>query len=394
MGRRKKAVKQSQRSSEASDSRVYSRSNVARYSERSKQRRRRKHIKTGVLCVVVGVLVGAITAVGVWFADIVNNMNDEDVIDDSLRQVLVDSDVVEEPFYVLLLGVDGRNDEEAERSDTIILARIDAQEQQVTLVSIPRDTKIEYEGETMKINAVHAYAGAAGMVEAVNELCGVEIAHYAEIDFEGMVDLVDAVGGIWITVPEGDEVDDPDAGDVVIEAGYQHMDGEAVLTFCRARHQYSDGDYTRMRHQRMVIAALADQILNNLDASDIVPLVNSISEMVITDLSVSDIVSLINAMRGMDTDSIWSANLPSWSGEDTYIDGVSYVFVYEDELEEMMERVDAGEDPEGPQSMGTSSESATTGDLEENSSDDWYNGTATTSSDDDAEDEETEEDTE
>ena len=392
MGRKKKAVQQFQDSSSASSSRVYSRSNVSRYSERSKQRRRRKKVKTGFLCVLFGALAGAVVAAGLWVHDIMKSLNDESVIDESLLQVLTDADVAEDPFYILLLGVDGRNDEEAERSDTIILARVDPDEQQVTLISIPRDTKIEYEGETMKINAVHAYAGAAGMVEAVNELCGVEISHYAEIDFEGMVDLVDAVGGIWITVPEGDEVDDPDAGDVVIEAGYQHMDGEAVLTFCRARHQYSDGDYTRMRHQRMVIAALADQVLNNLDASDIVPLVNSISDMVITDLSVSEIVSLINAMRGMDTDAIWSCNIPSWAGDDTYIDGVSYVFVYEDELEEMMERVDAGEDPEGSQTSGSATESATTGDLEENSSEDWINGTATTSSDDS--DSETDEDTE
>ena len=393
MSRKKKAERQFQQSSSASGSRVYSRENAARYSERSRQRRRRSRIKKGVVGVVVGVLVGAVVAVGAWAASIMNSLNDETVIDDSLRQVLVDADVAEDPFYILLLGVDGRDEDEADRSDTIILARVDPDEQLVTLISIPRDTKIEYEGETMKINAVHAYAGAAGMVEAVNELCGVEISHYAEIDFEGMVELVDAVGGIWITVPEGDEVDDPDAGDVVIEAGYQHMDGEAVLTFCRARHQYSDGDYTRMRHQRMVIAALADQILNNLSVTDIVPLVNSISDMVITDLSASDIISLINAMRGMDTDAIWSCNIPSWAGEDTYIDGISYVFVYEDELEEMMERVDAGEDPEGSQTSGSSSESATTGDLEENSSEDWINGTATTSSDDESDDE-TDEDTE
>ena len=393
MSRKKKAERQFQQSSSASGSRVYSRENAARYSERSRQRRRRGRIKKGVIGVVVGVLVGAVVAVGAWVASIMNSLNDETVIDDELRQVLVDADVAEDPFYILLLGVDGRDEDEADRSDTIILARVDPDEQLVTLISIPRDTKIEYEGETMKINAVHAYAGAAGMVEAVNELCGVEISHYAEIDFEGMVELVDAVGGIWITVPEGDEVDDPDAGDVVIEAGYQHMDGETVLTFCRARHQYSDGDYTRMRHQRMVIAALADQVLNNLSVTDIVPLVNSISDMVITDLSASDIISLINAMRGMDTDAIWSCNIPSWAGEDTYIDGISYVFVYEDELEEMMERVDAGEDPEGSQTSGSASESATTGDLEENSSEDWINGTATTSSDDESDDE-TDEDTE
>ena len=77
---------------------------------------------------------------------------------------------------------------------------------------------------------------------------------------------------------------------------------------------------------------------------------------------------------------MYSANIPSWAGEDTYIDGQSYVFVYEDELKEMMERVNAGEDPQGPQSMGEGDGgSATVGDLYNNSNRDWRYGTATTS---------------
>ena len=130
-----------------------------------------------------------------------------------------------------------------------------------------------------------------------------------------------------------------------------------------------------MRHQRQVIGALANAVLNNMDITRLPGVIESLSDMVVTDLSVQDIVSLANAMRGMDTDNMWSANLPSWAGEDTYIDGQSYVFVYEDKLKEMMERVDAGEDPQGPQSMGSSSESSTVGDLGNNDSSSFSSGT-------------------
>ena len=369
----------------AGASRVYSRDNVARYSERAREKRRNQAIKRGTFIALAGVLAGGVVAGGAWFLDIAGSLNDSSIITDTLLAVLSDSDVAKEPFYILLLGTDGRNDEETDRSDTIILARVDATNQAACLISIPRDTKIEYEGSTMKINAVYAYDGAAGMVEAVNELCGIEVSHYAEIDFNGMVDLVDAVGGIWITVPEGDEVDDEEAGDVVIEAGYQWMDGETVLTYCRARKQFVDGDYTRMRHQRQVLGALANQILNELDPSNVVSLVNSIADMVVTDLSVAEIVALINAMRGMDTDEIYSCNIPSWAGDDTYIDGVSYVFVYEEELAELMERVDAGEDPQGSQTSGSTGTGGTVGDLSTNSNADWRYGTATTTSSDDDE---------
>lgn len=380
MSIRKKPVQEARRPSSSAASRIYSRENVSRYTERSRQRRRGRAIRRGILLGFFGVFIAAVAAAGMWFSTVLSRLNDGEIITADLLNILVDTDVTREPFYMLLLGTDGRPGEETYRTDSIILARVDPTQKQVTLISVPRDTKFTYKGSTVKINSVFSYGGSDDMVEAVNELCGVEISEYAEINFDGMKALVDAVGGIDINVPEGDEVDDPEAGPVVIEAGQQHMDGEAALTFSRARHQFADGDYTRMRHQRMVIGALADKILNNLDIASVPALLESLADMVHTSLSPADIISLINAMRGMDINNMYSANIPSWAGEDTYIDGQSYVFVYEDKLEEMMERVDAGEDPQGPQSMGEGDgESATIGDLYNNSNKDWRYGTATTS---------------
>ncbi|WP_418722113.1 LCP family protein [Enorma sp.] len=384
--RHKRAVQQSRRTSSNTASRIYSRKNVARYSERARKRRRGKIIRRSLVCTLLLMLVTAGTAAALWFNSIVARLNDAGIITDELRAVLVDSDVTREPFYMLLLGTDGRPGEDTYRTDSIILARIDATTQQVTLISIPRDTKVEYQGSTMKINAVFTYGqiddgnGAEEMVEAVNELCGVEISEYAEINFQGMEKLIDAVGGIDLYIPEGDAVEGDSHLDVDVPAGQQHLDGEHALAFARSRYLFADGDYTRMRHQRMVLGALADKILNNLDIGTIPAILDSLADMVHTSLSVDEILSLVSAMRGMDTDSMYSANIPSWAGEDTYIDGQSYVFVYEDKLAEMMERVDAGEDPQGPQTMGQGDgQSATIGDLSENSSSDWSSGTATTS---------------
>lgn len=375
---KKKPVSDARRPTTGAASRIYSRENIERYSERARQRRRGKKIRRGILITVLCVFLGAATAAGMWFSRIVGNLNDGSLITEGLLHTLVDSDVTSEPFYMLLLGTDGRPGEEQYRADSIILARIDPTEKQVTLISIPRDTKITYKGSTIKINAAHVDDGAEGMVNAVNELCGIKISHYAEINFEGMEQLIDAVGGIDINAT--DPVDDPEHLDIKIEPGFQHMDGATALTYARCRYIYTDGDYTRMRHQRQVIGALAKTILEKVDPGSLLSLVDSLSNMVITDMSVQDIVALANAMRGMDVDAIWSANIPSWAGEDTYINGQSYVFVYEAQLAEMMERVDAGEDPQGPQSMGTSSESSTIGDLSNNTSDDFASGTDTSSS--------------
>lgn len=369
MSSRRKPVQQGRRPSVGASTRIYSRDNIARYSERARQRRRGRMVKRGILTALIVVLLSGIGAAGLWFAQVLGNLGGNGYINNQLRQILVDSNVAKDPFYMLLLGTDGRPGEEQYRSDSIILARIDPIEKRAMLISIPRDTKVVFKGSTMKINATHYYDGPEGVVSAVNELCGIKISHYAEINFEGMQQLIDAVGGIDINATEG--VDDPKHLDIKIEPGQQHMDGPTALTYARARYQYADGDYTRMRHQRQVLGALANKILNELDPGSIVKTIDSVSKMVLTDLGPSDIVALANAMRGMDTDGIVSANLPSYSDATTMVNGQSYVFVNEEQLAAMMEAIDRGEDPKGPQTMGTdTSGDSTIGDISGKSSSD------------------------
>lgn len=371
MGHRKKPIQEGHRPSTGASSRIYSRENVGRYSERARQRRRGRIIKRGVLGGLLAVLLVGVVGVGAWFTRVVDNLGGNGLIDGGIRAILSDSDVAREPFYVLLLGTDGRPGEEVYRSDSIILARIDPTEKKASLISIPRDTMVVYNGETMKINATHAVNGPQGVVEAVNDLCfngEQKISHYAEINFEGMEDLIDAVGGIDLEATE--EVDDPEHLDIKIEKGFQHMDGATALTYARCRYTYVDGDFTRMRHQRQVLSALAKKILNDLDPATIMGTVEELSKVVITTLGVQDIVSVANAMRGMDVENdMYVANVPSYADETTNVNGVSYVFVYEDKLAEMMQRLDAGENPEGPQTMGEDTSGASTaGDIMTDSS--------------------------
>ncbi len=371
MGHRKKPIQEGHRPSTGASSRIYSRENVGRYSERARQRRRGRMIKRGVLGGLLAVLLVGVVGVGAWFTRVVDNLGGNGLIDGGIRAILSDSDVAREPFYVLLLGTDGRPGEEVYRSDSIILARIDPTEKKASLISIPRDTMVVYNGETMKINATHAAGGPEGVVQAVNDLCfngEQKISHYAEINFEGMEDLIDAVGGIDLEATE--EVDDPEHLDIKIEKGFQHMDGATALTYARCRYTYVDGDFTRMRHQRQVLSALAKKILNDLDPATIMGTVEELSKVVITTLGVQDIVSVANAMRGMDVENdMYVANVPSYADETTNVNGVSYVFVYEDKLAEMMQRLDAGENPEGPQTMGEDTSGASTaGDIMTDSS--------------------------
>ena len=330
---------------------VVSRENTRRYESKNESKRlarRRKHRGIGIAASIVAVLVCC--AFG-WIMSVQAKLNDSTIITTSLKQSLKVVEEPSDPFYMLLLGTDGRPGETSYRSDTIILARIDPSNKAVTLVSIPRDTMVTIDGYgTQKINAAHAYGGAAGVVNAVNELCGVEISHYAEVSFDGLVSVVDTLGGVEVDVP--DRINDHKAGDVIIETGLQTLNGKEALAFCRSR-KFVDGDYSRMRHQRIFIQALAKTVLEKTNPTNITQLIDSISGMVATDMSIDQIASLANEMRGMDTSEMYSCNVPSTTAT---VDGVSYVVADEQKLAEMMERVDAGLDPDGPDTMETGDE--------------------------------------
>ncbi len=330
---------------DASDSAVQYSRDQARYASAiaaGKKTRRHKIVK-GIIVAVVAVAAAAGTAAALYL----NNLNsllsgnlssDEQ---DKINSALTGDTSFDKPFYMLLIGSDARSGDSSmgQRSDTNILVRVDMPNSTITMVSIPRDTAINYgDYGTVKFNAAYAYDGASGTIKAANQLCGVKIAHYASIDFDGLTDLVDAVGGVDVNVKE--RIDDPDAGDVVIEAGKQHLDGAAALVFARSR-AYADGDFTRVSNQRKLIKAIAEKAMNQ-NVTDLSNTVTTAAKYVTTDFSAQDLLSLALSMKNNGDLKIYSATLPSTTGS---IDGASYVFADVPGIQVMMEAVDAGKNP-------------------------------------------------
>ena len=321
----------------------FSRTQAEGYHKRRKRVFRKQVVVRSLLGVLATVFVAALVGAGIWYASVQAQLNNSQVITAELRQTLQEPSAPSDPYYVLLLGTDGRPGETEYRADSIILARVDPIHKRVTMLSIPRDTRILWKGSYMKINAVHYYDGANGMVQAVNELCGVHIAHYAEVNFDGLAGITDALGGVTVNVEQYMR-DTENFSDVVeLYPGVQKLNGAQALFFTRVRYAFADSDYTRMRHQRTFIKAMIAQILNTGDPVAIANIVNSTARMVITDLSVSDIISLGTQMIGMNTDKdIYTAYVPS---EGTEIDGQSYVIADKDALAKMMKVIEAGDDP-------------------------------------------------
>ncbi|MGL5173836.1 MAG: LCP family protein [Olsenella sp.] len=321
----------------------FSRSNAGSYHARLRQKKHRGHVLRTVLIVLLLAVVGGGVAFAAWVYHIQSQLNDSAVVTDALKASLTERTAPQDPYYVLILGTDGRPGEDDYRADTIMLVRVDPANKHLTLLSIPRDTKVTYNGTVMKINAAHYYDGAAGMVDAVSQLCGVKISHYAEINFDGLSDITDAVGGVTVDVDEY-MYDDVNFSDVVeLQPGVQTLDGAHALFYTRCR-KFANGDFTRMRHQRTFISALVKQILSSTDLVTLTNVVSTCAEYVTTDLSVTDAVSLAYEMSGIDVDTgVYSAYVPF--KEYATIDGESYVVADDEKLAEMMKVIDSGGDP-------------------------------------------------
>lgn len=158
---------------------------------------------------------------------------------------------------ILLLGSDTRTGADAalvsgSRADTIMLMHIPADGKGVYIISIMRDTWVDIPGYgTAKVNAALNYGGVSLQVATIENLVGVKIDHVAEIEFEGFKSLVNSVGGVDVQVPFNFDINIWS-----FKQGMQHMDGGAALAFVRARYQFADGDYQRVRNQRAFLRGL------------------------------------------------------------------------------------------------------------------------------------------
>lgn len=308
-----------------------------------------KRVLIGLLCVVCALFVGVGIASAAYYLHVSDQLNRGDKSQQELDQLddVLEKTGFEDPFYVLLIGSDARSDDPSmgARSDTNVVVRVDATKGQLTLVSIPRDTRIEIPGHgTNKFNAAYAFGKAPGVVEAAEALLDIDISHYAEVNFEDLIDLVDAVGGVDVEVDE--TIDDPKADlnaaqrHNVIEEGMQHLDGQEALAFARSR-AFASGDFARSAHQRQLIEAIIEKVLS-APITQMPDIIEKASTCVTTDLKITDLLTLANLFKDKGGITMYSAMVPS---SPAMIGGVSYVINNEEATKAMMELVEAGSDP-------------------------------------------------
>ncbi len=150
----------------------------------------------------------------------------------------------------------GTGDAAGQRTDTIMLLHIGSGPN--LLMSIPRDSIVEVpgNGET-KINAAYAFGGPPLLVQTIEQNTGIRVDNYVEIGLGGLVNVVDAVGGVEICPTK--KMKDPLAN-LDIKKGCQEADGEIALGYARSRHTSNLGDITRAKHQREVVSSVGNKV--------------------------------------------------------------------------------------------------------------------------------------
>lgn len=201
---------------------------------------------------------------------------------------------------ILLMGLDGNvSSGRYRRSDTIIVASIDPATKSAVMLSIPRDLFVTINGLSkpmrQKINTAYFWGeyykypggGPALAMRTVGETLGIPIHHYVAIYFDGVVKVIDAIGGIDINVETA--IRDNYTG-WKFDKGMQHMNGERALQYSRSR--YSTSDFSRARRQQQVLLAARDKVLKAEILPKVPGLLPTLATTFRTDLSVTDIVAL------------------------------------------------------------------------------------------------------
>lgn len=297
-------------------------------------RSRASRIRRGLAWTAAVVVLGAAGS-GWWvYGHLSGNIDSVD-LDQAIGTDNRPPKVVANAQNVLVLGSDSRagangeldrGDVSGARSDTAMLVHIPEGRARATAVSIPRDTLItrpECKGEDgrtvpganrVMFNSVYSLAGPACVVKTVEQLSGIRVDHFVEVDFAGFKGLVDALGGVTVTL---DKPMKGAKGGLKLDAGTHRLNGTDSLKFVRTRYGYGDGsDLGRIGLQQQFMLALLSEIKNQ-DAlgnpARLYKLADAGTKSLTTDSDLASLTALSDfarSMRGMDPSTMETIMLP------------------------------------------------------------------------------------
>src|SRR5690625_1517689 len=296
-----------------------------------------------------------------WYQSIIGNITTTEVDTEEWDRPAN----VEGVMNILLIGSDERSGDnadygeaEGERPDTMLIASINVDNEAATLINLPRDLMVdlpeceaveEYEGMSAHngmINSAMTFGGMGCQWKTVEQVTGVHLDHFVVMDFVGFKDMIDAIGGVEMCIPE--PVDDPKAH-LVLDAGLQVLDGEESLGFVRCRYGQGGGsDLSRIDRQQEVMGAMLRGVLGSDVMGKPVAITDclgAVSDSITTDedLTVALMTSTAISVREVDLDRVQFVTAPNGQ----HPDDENRITLKEPDASELCEEINSGTDLTG-----------------------------------------------
>ena len=303
--------------------------------ETRKNRQGRKRVWKVIFSILMVAMVGVVAYFFKAYSDIGSTAesiyNEVSVVE--MREESIEVETATQPISFLLLGADTGTAEEERtetgRSDTIIVCTVNPNTKTTTLLSIPRDSYAEivgysdvydYYGDYYdKMNHAYAFGGTEMSINTVQEFLNVPIDYYVEVNFDGLTDIVDAIGGVEITSPLTFDFYGPQ----FIEGETRILNGFEALQFSRMRKQDPEGDLGRQKRQQMVIKAILDKVLTMGTVVNYKNILATLEDNVQLNMSLDEIISIASGYRK----SMENFQQFYVEGEELYIDEIYYYYV-------------------------------------------------------------------
>jgi len=213
---------------------------------------------------------------------------------------------------ILVVGVDHIKAQEGKRAgtltDVVMLVNYDIENEKINIVQIPRDTYIGDDYPTGKINAIYGAktdGGVTGLANKINQMLKIPIDYYVTLDLDGLVSLVDSIGGVTMDVP----VSFWGGDNIRIKKGLQTINGKQAEAIVRERHSYPNADLGRIQTQRLFMQAAMQQMFS-LGKTQIIKLAPTMINQVKTDFTLSQLISMYGDVMEGAKDNIVFHDMP------------------------------------------------------------------------------------
>ena len=309
---------------------------------------RKKKLRWGRLFLLVALLAILLWCVYGFFSITSYVFFNDDYLSKVVRPVdkQVSDDFLQRQMNVLVLGLDGSDGADdpsnPRRTDTILLVSFDLEQKGVSVLSIPRDTRLQIAGKKGydKVNHAYVYGGEKLSRQTIANFLNVPIHHSVVLDAKGFMQIVDVLGGVGLYVENEMNYEDPYQGlSIHLKKGYQRLSGEQSIKYIKFRSDEL-GDIGRVLRQQKFLKAFAAELFSFKAVSKSSYLKDAFTQAILTDMTLPSVVKAGRAFKKYSQDGVVFEVLP---GGFATIGGVSYWATDRQEVSAVLKRLGINE---------------------------------------------------